>query len=173
MQAIARFLDSHMIFVRRLIKTIIISLFAIQVLVVFSQVIWRFVFNDPFSWSEELARYLQVWLILLTASVCIRKGRHLAVDFATHVLPFRINKILKLITMVCIMGFTWILIIFSVQMIVITVHQITPAMRVPIGVVYMAFPVAGIAMFMESLIVFLKLTGVKDKAGFDDIYGGS
>jgi TRAP-type C4-dicarboxylate transport system permease small subunit len=172
MQTLAKFLDTHMIWVRRLIKTAIILLFAVQVLVVFSQVVWRFVFNDPFSWSEELARYLQVWLILLASSVCIRKGRHLAVDFATHVLPFRINKILKQIIMVCIMGFTWILIVFSVQMILITIHQITPAMRVPILVVYSAFPVAGICMFMESLIVFLKLVGVKGKADMDAIYGG-
>jgi len=172
MQTLAKFLDTHMIWVRRLIKTAIILLFAVQVLVVFNQVVWRFVFNDPFSWSEELARYLQVWLILLASSVCIRKGRHLAVDFATHVLPFRINKILKQIIMVCIMGFTWILIVFSVQMILITIHQITPAMRVPILVVYSAFPVAGICMFMESLIVFLKLVGVKGKADMDAIYGG-
>ena len=97
MQEIGKLLDSHLVSVRKIVNIVIISVFAVQVIVIFSQVVWRFVFNNPFSWSEELARYLQVWLILLTSSVCVRKGRHLAVDYATHALPFRYNKILKII----------------------------------------------------------------------------
>lgn len=170
LQTTGESLDARMRLIRRLVNGIIVTLFAVQVIVVFGQVVWRFIFNSPFSWSEELARYLQVWLVLLAASVCIRKGRHLAVDFATHALPFRINKILKLINTVIIMFFTGVLVIVSVQMILVTIDQMTPAMRVPILVVYIAFPVAGILMFMETLIVFLKLTGVKNAADMNSFY---
>lgn len=170
MQAIAKFLDSHLALIRKLVKIIIISIFTLQVLVVFSQVVWRFIFNNPFSWSEELARYLQVWLILLTSSVCIRKGRHLAVDYATHALPFKYNKILKFIIMIFIMFFTCIVIVFGVHMIVVTINQKTPALQIPILVVYLAFPITGLLMFLESLILFLKLGGVKNETDLETLY---
>ena len=170
MQAIEKFLDARMELIRKSINAVIITIFAVQVVIIFSQVVWRYIFNNPFPWSEELARHLQVWLILLTSSVCIRKGRHLAVDYVTHVLPFGINKILKLIIMVFIMFFTIILIIFGIKMILITIHQITPATRVPILFVYSAFPLTGFFMFMEALIVFLRLTGIKNEADMETLY---
>ena len=85
-------LESWMVPVRKINYHVIIFLFSVQVLVVFSQVIWRFVFNDPFPWSEELARYLQVWIILLTSTVCIQKSKHLAIDYLTHRLSFKLQR---------------------------------------------------------------------------------
>ena len=171
MQALAEFLDSHLDSVRKLTKIFIVSIFAVQVLVVFSQVVWRFIFNNPFSWSEELARYLQVWLILLTAAVCIRKGRHLAVDYMTHVLPFKMSKILMFVSLGFTLIFSGVVVIFGIQLIVVTIHQITPALQVPIAVVYLAFPICGVLMFLEGLVLFLKLDGVKDKAGLKTFKG--
>lgn len=165
MQAIGEFLDSHLDAVRRLTKIFIVSIFAVQVLVVFSQVVWRFVFNNPFSWSEELARYLQVWLILLTSAVCVRKGRHLAVDYLTHVMPFRATKILMSISLGLSLIFSGVVVIFGIELIAVTIHQITPALQVPIAVVYLAFPICGVLMLLEGLVLFFKLGGVKDKAG--------
>jgi TRAP-type C4-dicarboxylate transport system permease small subunit len=167
----SKLLDSHLVLVRKLVRIVIISLFAVQVLVVFGQVIWRFVFNNPFSWSEELARYLQIWLVLLTSSICIKKGRHLAMDFITHFLPFKYNKILQVIIMVFIMFFTLIIIIFGIHMIIVTINQKTAALEVPILVVYLAFPIAGLLMFSESLILTLKLAGAQNKADLKTLYG--
>jgi len=170
LQTAGESLDARMRWVRKWVNGIIVTLFAVQVIVVFFQVVWRFIFNNPFSWSEELARFLQVWLILLASSVCIRKGRHLAVDFATHALPFRINRIFKLFNMVLILFFTGTLVIFSIHMILVTFNQMTPAMRVPVLVVYSAFPVAGLLMFLETFIVFLKLFGVKNAVSMNALY---
>jgi TRAP-type C4-dicarboxylate transport system permease small subunit len=173
MQAIERFLDSHLVSVRKIVNIVIISVFAMQVIVIFSQVVWRFVFNNPFSWSEELARYLQVWLILLTSSVCVRKGRHLAVDYATYALPFRYNKILKIIIMIFIMFFTSIVIIYGIHMIVVTINQKTPALQIPILAVYLAFPITGLLMFSEALILFLKLIGAKNATDLETLYSNN
>ena len=163
MDRVIHFLDAKLHFIRQAVSVLIIAIFSLMVLVVFSQVVWRFVFNNPFPWSEELARYLQVWLILLASVACIRKGRHLAVDFFTQVLPFRIAKILKLISLVCILLFTGVLFVVSIHLIQITIDQITPAIRVPIMVVYLAFPVSSLLMFLETILLFLKMTGTVDR----------
>ena len=70
--------------IRKLTEGAVVFLFAGLVLVVFLQVLTRYAFNQPPAWSEELARYLQVWIILLASPLCIRKGSHLAVDYFGH-----------------------------------------------------------------------------------------
>jgi TRAP-type C4-dicarboxylate transport system permease small subunit len=146
-----------MVPVRKINYHLIIFLFSVQVLVVFSQVIWRFVFNDPFPWSEELARYLQVWIILLTSTVCIQKSKHLAIDYLTHRLSFKLQRLFKLISMLGITSYILVVIVFGIQFIVLVGAQKTPALQVPIGLVYFAFPIAGIHMFFESLIIMIKV----------------
>ena len=161
MKWIENSLERWMVPVRKINYHLIIFLFSIQVLVVFSQVIWRFVFNDPFPWSEELARYLQVWIILLTSTVCIQKSKHLAIDFLTHRLSFKLQRLFKLISMVGITSYILVVIIFGIQFIVLVGAQKTPALQVPIGMIYFAFPIAGIHMFFESLIVMIKVINAR------------
>ena len=154
-------LESRMVPVRKINYHLIIFLFSVQVLVVFSQVIWRFVFNDPFPWSEELARYLQVWIILLTSTVCIQKSKHLAIDYLTCRLSFKLQRLLKLISMLGITSYILVVIIFGIQFIVLVGAQKTPALQVPIGLIYSAFPIAGIHMFFESLIIMIKVKNAR------------
>ncbi len=170
MQAIGRFLDSRMEPVRRLVNMAVVAIFSVIVVVVLSQVIWRFIFNAPFSWSEELARHLQVWLILLTSSVCIQKGRHLSVDYVTHALPFQVGKVLKLIILALCMLFLWTVIIFSIQMIAITINEITPAIRIPVFFVYLSLPVTGLLMFFETFILFCKTVSAHDESDMKAIF---
>jgi|ETNmetMinimDraft_8_1059916.scaffolds.fasta_scaffold27915_2 TRAP-type C4-dicarboxylate transport system permease small subunit len=157
MKRIENILDSWMVPFRKINYCLIIFLFSIQVLIVFSQVIWRFVFDDPFSWSEELARYLQVWLIMLTSSVCIQKSKHLAIDYLTHKFSFKLQRLFKLTSLVGISIYTLIVIVFGLKLILIVGAQKTPALQIPIGWVYFAFPIAGLHMFFESLIVMIKV----------------
>lgn len=150
-----------MVPIRKINYHLIIFLFSVQVLVVFSQVIWRFVFNDPFPWSEELARYLQVWIILLTSTVCIQKSKHLAIDYLTYRLSFKLQRLFKLISMLGITSYILVVIIFGIQFIVLVGAQKTPALQVPIGLIYSAFPIAGIHMFFESLIIMIKVKNAR------------
>lgn len=165
MQRIGNFLDNHFIItsVRKLVKIIIMAMFGLLVLVVFGQVIARFVFNDPFRWSEELARYLQVWIILLTSSICIRKGTHLAVDYATYALPYIYKKILKLIIFLLIMFYLIMVTLYGFKVVSVIYGQTSPAMQLQMYLVYLAIPIGGILMFVEALILFFRLTGAKNE----------
>jgi len=169
MKRIENILDSWMVPFRKINYCLIIFLFSIQVLIVFSQVIWRFVFDDPFSWSEELARYLQVWLIMLTSSVCIQKSKHLAIDYLTHKFSFKLQRLFKLISMVGITSYILVVIIFGIQFILVVGAQRTPALQIPIGYIYFAFPLAGIHMFFESLIVMIKVVNTRSIAELNRI----
>ena len=123
LQIFSQSLDRHLVKARNIINVIVIIVFSLMVLVVFAQVVWRFLFNNPFPWSEELARYLQVWLILLASVACLRKGNHLAVDLFSQVSSFPIARGLKVVSIACILLFTAILFFASLHLIGTTFNE--------------------------------------------------
>jgi len=162
MEKIVKYLDARFVKARKLINILIVILFGTQVVVVFMQVVARYVFNDPFSWSEEMARYIQVWMILLASSICIRKGSHLSVDYATHSLPLKYKKILKIVVNLLIMFFLFVMTFYGWKIIIVIFgHQTSSAMRIPMYLIYLALPICGLLMILENLISLLKLIGLK------------
>lgn len=158
MKSPGHLVDSTLALVRRVVSGLVIVVFAAIVVVVFSQVISRFVFNAPFSWSEELARYLQVWLILLTSAAVLRKGLHLAVDYAVHALPPRAKRFLRIVNLGFIIFFLLVVLISGSMLIAATVSQKTPALQMPMWLVYLALPVGGFLMLLEAVALLLKET---------------
>ena len=148
---VRRLLDSILRLTRTVAHAVVVIVFATIVVVVFGQVVSRFLFNAPFSWSEELARYLQVWLILLGSAACLRKGLHLTVDYAIHSLPAGAKRNLSLLSLAAIMFFLGVVFFSGISLIAATLNQRTAALQIPIGVVYLAIPVGSLLMFLESV----------------------
>ncbi len=136
---------------RAAVRAVVVLLFAAIVVVVFAQVVSRFVFNAPFSWSEELARYLQVWLILLGSAACVRRGLHLTVDYAVHSLGPRRQRDLRLLALAGVIFFLGVVIVSGIALISATANQTTPALEIPIRVVYLALPIGALLMLIEAL----------------------
>ena len=62
------------------IKGILVAIVAAFIVIVFAQVVCRYVFNNSLSWSEELARTLFVEMIFLASPICVLEKRHITVD---------------------------------------------------------------------------------------------
>lgn len=152
---VRRLLDRLLTITRAAVTGVVVVVFAAIVVVVFAQVVSRFLFNAPFSWSEELARYLQVWLIMLGSAACLRKGLHLTVDYAVHSLPSTAKRTLRLVSLAAIMFFLGVVIVSGISLIVTTVSQRTPALQIPIWAVYVAIPLGGLLMLLESVELVL------------------
>ena len=139
-------------FIRKSTEIIIVFLFALLVVVVFYQVLSRYLFNEPPSWTEELARYFQVWIILLASSVCIRKGSHLAVDYFGHRFSMGIKRIINIAMNILIVPYILVVIVFGWKLMVVGQYQLSPALQVKMSFVYVIFPLSGILMFLEAII---------------------
>ena len=143
--------------IRKTTEAVIIFLFAALVAIVFYQVVSRYILSDPPSWTEELARYCQVWIILLTSSICIRKGSHLAVDYFSHRLSQSVKRILNIVMSSLIMLYILIVIIFGWKLMVVGQYQLSPALQVKMSFVYIIFPLSGILMLMEAVLKTVRL----------------
>lgn len=130
----------------------IVTLFALLTMAVFAQVVARYVFNQPPAWTEEVARFCQVWIILLASSVCIRKGSHLAVDYLGPSLPPRIRRGLALLTGTLIALYSGVVVIWGIHLMFIGSMQTSPAMQLNMWWVYLVFPLAGGLMLLEAIL---------------------
>lgn len=138
--------------IRRSVEIVVVSLFAVLTVSVFAQVVARYVFNSPPAWTEELARFCQVWIVLLTSSICVRKGSHLAVDYLGPSLPPAASKALGVATGVLIIAYSAVVTVWGFRLMAVGSLQVSPAMQVNMAVVYAVFPIAGLLMVIEGTL---------------------
>ena len=142
--------------VRRAIQLVIILMFAVLIGTVFYQVLGRYLLNAPPSWSEELARFLQVWIALLASALCIHQSMHLGVDYLLHAVPPRGRAALEVLVHVMVSGFLLLLLVQGIKILDVAAVQTSPAMGINMWYAYLAVPVGAALMLIESV---LKLGG--------------
>ncbi len=140
----------------------IVTLFAVLTIAVSAQVVARYVFNQPPAWTEELARFCQVWIILLASSICLRKGSHLAVDYLGPALVPAARRVVAVITGCLIAIYSAVVVVSGVRLLLIGLVQTSPAMQLNMGLVYLVFPIAGGLMLLESILATLQSTRVSE-----------
>lgn len=133
-------------------EVIIVTLFCVLTIAVFAQVVARYVFNLPPAWTEELARFCQVWIILLASSICIRKGSHLAVDYLGPALGMRARRLVAVFIGSLIVLYALTIVVWGTRLTVLGFGQTSPAMQVNMGLIYLVFPIAGGLMVVEALL---------------------
>ena len=125
----------------------------VLVLAVSWQVFTRFVLKNPSSWTEELAVFLMIWVGLLGASVALNRSAHLGIDYFTGLLSpqKRFYTELTAYTSVCLFSL-FVLIIGGLRLVMITLtkEQVSPALGIKMGYVYLALPISGFFLVLYS-----------------------
>ena len=130
---------------------VMVVFLAILVLVVFAQVLWRYAFHSSIFWSEELSRYLMVWATMLCSGVCLRRGSHMAVRFVHDRLPFFLRKYTSLMVYTAIMIFLAVVFYYGLFLVDKTWSQVSPTLRLPMGLVYISIPLGALTMMVHNL----------------------
>ena len=137
---------------------ILISLMAIIVLDVTWQVFTRFILKDPSSFTEELAGFLLIWIGLLGASYAYYTKAHLGIDILTAKYTGIKKQVIEIVISIIVLLFSlFILVIggWNLVNITFTLKQISPAMGIPMGYVYLVLPLTGILLIYYSLVFIL------------------
>jgi len=134
-----------------------VILFVALILVVFFQVITRYVLHTPLLWSEEAARFLLFWVALMGAGMSVKTKKH----FTIEVMDFEklrnrsLRKALRLIPDICILLFgifmTWVGTSYSVM----GGLRVATNSRLNMRYVFAAIPVAGITIVVYSVFHIL------------------
>jgi TRAP-type C4-dicarboxylate transport system permease small subunit len=137
----------------KLNQWLVIALMGTMALLVFVNVVSRYVFNVSIIWVEELTQYQMIWIAYLGAGLALREGRHVAVDTLQDWLPARLRRFVRLLIWFAIAAFLVTLTILGFQIAAFTWNQETPVMNIPTGIPYLAIPI-GAAVFLLHACLF-------------------
>lgn len=128
---------------------------AVLVLDVLWQVFTRFILKNPSTWTEELAVFMLIWVALLGAAVALGRGAHLGIDYFVGKLPARIRLFTEIFVFICVVVFSFcVMILGGVDLVKTTLqlNQLSPALGVKVGYVYLAVPISGFFLVLYSVI---------------------
>ena len=120
-----------------------------------AQVFWRFVLHSPLSWSEELLRYLYVWATLLGIGVGIHRGAFTTVTIFSDWVQKKSRLggfAIQILSLLAQIVFFVILTCFGFKLAQRGLTQLSPTMRIPMGLVYAVQPVGGVLGVIYSII---------------------
>jgi len=142
---------------------------AIMVIVIFTNVVMRYVFNSSLSWSEEFARYLFVWFSWLGVSAGVKDKEHLRVEFLSMALVKRglikADEAINIFVALVWLATSWIVAYYGFDIIMaqIDMNVLTPAMRIPVWTAYLAIPacsfIVGIRLILNIIVSAKVLLG--------------
>jgi TRAP-type C4-dicarboxylate transport system permease small subunit len=134
------------------VEGIVIAAFLIFVAVTFGQVVLRYGFGRPLTWSEEVSRYLFVWVVFVGAGVAARYKGHIALDFLVTRFPAGLRRGVALVMGVLslamlLLVFVW----YGWALTQVSMRQESPATGVPVGYATLAIPVGGLLTALNTV----------------------
>ncbi|MXQ14608.1 TRAP transporter small permease [Microvirga makkahensis] len=142
-------------FVERLFLIALVVLFAAMVAACTAQVIWRYLFDDPLVWSEELARYLFIWISYISAWVAWKNRAHIALDAVTYLNRPAVTVWTNRFVEVLVVGYCLYTLLASFQIIGITHSQPSAVLELPMSVVYAGYTVMALLITGDILVGWL------------------
>jgi TRAP-type C4-dicarboxylate transport system permease small subunit len=148
--------------VDRVVEWTLIVIVAVMTLNVLWQVFTRFVLQAPSSYTEELARYLLVWLGLLGGAYAIGRKAHLAIDLLPMMMKGKKKVILEIVIHALVLLFATTVVLWGgIELVglTLTLQQVSAALQVKLGYVYLVLPVSG------ALMTFYSISFIVDNIG--------
>lgn len=126
---------------------------AVLVVVVLSQVVFRYILHLGLPWADEVSRYLLIWVSFLGATVVFKNAGHAKVEFFRNMLPEKASQILQFVCKIISLVFLVDICLYSYNYFA-TSRSVTPAMQIPYSWPKSALFV-GFALMLIHLSVFI------------------
>lgn len=157
--------------VDKVLELFCMVLFAGLVLLVVWQVFTRYVLNTPSPYSEQLATYTFVWLVLFGAALVFGENGHMAMDFIKEKFPKHLKMGVEIVIQLLILFFAaFVLAKGGSEAASLTWTQATGSIPIPIGWLYLALPISGVLIVFYSLHSIYQI--IAQRRPLDEIPGG-
>lgn len=143
--------------ITKVLEKVLIVLMATIVLDVTWQIFTRFILKDPSSFTEELAGFLLIWIGLLGASYALYTRAHLGIDVLVQKMPEEKRHLAEIVIYSLVFLFAlFIPFLGGIRLVdlTFTLNQVSAAIEISMGYVYLVLPLTGLMMMYYS-VVFL------------------
>lgn len=170
--AFATRFDKATLAIERLIRKFSLGLLSMLVVVVFLNVIMRYVFSESLIWANELSRFLMVWFALLMTSVLVNQDDHLNVDMLydrfSREMKYRIQ--VGMTMLYTVLGLVWVN--FGLQYVLEAgIRATAPALGFQMFWVYSIVPISGALVSLFSIGRLVRLVLLNDTTSLETNYG--
>jgi TRAP-type C4-dicarboxylate transport system permease small subunit len=144
--------------ISKVLEIFLIILMSVIVIDVTWQVFTRFILQDPSSFTEELAGFLLIWIGLLGASYAVYTRAHLGIDILARKMDIAGRRVLDTVIYSIVILFSFFILVLGglrLVNITFTLKQISPAMGLPMGYVYIVLPLTGILIIYYSIVMII------------------
>ncbi|MCP3027658.1 TRAP transporter small permease [Halobacillus sp. A5] len=144
--------------IKGILDRTILSVAALFTLMLFLGAIWqvisRYFLNAPSTFTEELLRFLLVWTSILGATYAFGSNQHLAITFLKNKFKGKNKLVVRIINDIFILGFAYLIMIRGgMEVVNVTMGQLTPILGIPMGVVYSILPISGVLVIIYKLLL--------------------
>jgi TRAP-type C4-dicarboxylate transport system permease small subunit len=157
MQNLTKWIDT-------ILRQFLIALMALLVFTVTWQVLTRFILRDPSSFTEELARFLLIWIGLLGAAYALRTKAHLGIDILLQRSVGTQKKVVEVVVYSFVVLFSFFVMIlggYRLVSITLNLNQLSAAMGIKMGYIYTVLPISGTLMIYYSIVYVKDLLAKK------------
>lgn len=124
-------------------------------IVTFLQFFSRYVLNDSYAWTEEIDRYLLMWLTFIGASVVFRRRSNIAVDILPYMLPEKAGRVLRALSDTITLAFVALLVVFSWTVMEKMKIQRMTVFDISMQVVYAGIAIGCLMMLWRAVTSFI------------------
>lgn len=148
--------------INKLVKFLLIVLTGVITVIIFMQIVYRYVLLRPIPWAEELARYIFVWISFLGSTVAVQKKSHVGVEFVISRLPVKVSKYVMTVAYLLCATFSLLMTVHGSTLVQRTASQVSAAMRMSMSAAYVAIPIGFVLMTKDFLInAYKELASIK------------
>jgi TRAP-type C4-dicarboxylate transport system permease small subunit len=119
---------------------------------VFANVVLRYLFGNSLPWVEELTRYMMIWLAYLGAGLALRAGTHVAVEVLQDALPELVVMVLRGVIAALVLVFLAAVAWYGFAYAQFAMRQSSAVLRLPLGLVYFGVPIGCTLMAVHLLL---------------------
>jgi C4-dicarboxylate transporter DctQ subunit len=128
-----------------------VLLLSMMSVVILLGVFFRYVLIEPLPWSEDLGRYLMIWIALFGVGVVMQNGAHVAVTVFVERMPNRLRLVFLLIAKTLVLGFALAMGYLGIKLLLTMMPQISPTLHIRMRWVYMGFPFYSFLLAVSTL----------------------
>lgn len=135
----------------RVVGVVSVFLLLAVTVVVFYSVLLRYVFLRPLAWSEEIARYMFIWLVFLGISLAERGNNHFRVEYFVDKLPLKARLAVEIFTNLLVFGALIVLFFEGVNYYDQGKSGLSTILLMPLNYIYVALPLAMVLTFFNRI----------------------